>query len=60
MAANVLVEDIDAEYYGKYYKLKEHITLDYIQQAKLYLPTKDMTKEEIGEYANDISKSLFE
>tara|TARA_R100000005_G_C4997605_1_gene204286 strand:+ start:1838 stop:2704 length:867 start_codon:yes stop_codon:yes gene_type:complete len=60
MAANVLVEDIDAEYYGKYYKLKEHITLDYIQQAKLYLPTKDMTKKEIGEYANDISKSLFE
>mgnify|MGYP003111791045 CR=1 FL=1 len=60
MANNILVIDgEDTEYYGKHYKLKEHITLDYIQQTKMYLPTKDMTKEEIGEYANDISKSLF-
>ena len=62
MAAQILEGDRaseDYEFSSNIFTLKPNITLDYIQQNNLYLPAKDMTKEEIGEYAKTVSKSLF-
>ena len=62
MAAQILEGDSYSENYNHssgIFTLKPNITLEYIQKNELYLPSKDMTKEEIGEYAKTVSKSLF-
>jgi len=62
MAAQILEGDSYSENYSHcsgIFTLKPNITLEYIQKNELYLPSKDMTKEEIGEYAKTVSKSLF-
>ena len=62
MAAQILEGDSYSENYNHssgIFTLNPNITLEYIQKNELYLPSKDMTKEEIGEYAKTVSKSLF-
>ena len=62
MAAQILEGDRaseDYEFSSNIFTLKPNVTLDYIQQNNLYLPAKDMTKEEIGEYAKTTGEKLF-